>query len=82
MYLISAGMNFIALQAALKKGMESLSQAEVGSALQIYFNLGTLKEVCTRKKRPKPITYNQGPSRIWDLLFVLKYLIQAHSGPM
>lgn len=34
-----------ALQELLRKGMEALSQAEVGSALQVYFNLGELKEV-------------------------------------
>ena len=33
-------------QAALQHGIETLSQAEVGSALQVYFNLGLLKQVC------------------------------------
>ena len=33
------------IQEALRKGMESLSQAEVGSALQVYFNLGQLRQV-------------------------------------
>ena len=32
-------------QASLDKGMDTLSQAEVGSALQIYFNLQELPEV-------------------------------------
>lgn len=32
-------------QAALQHGIETLSQAEVGSALQVYFNLGLLKQV-------------------------------------
>ena len=34
-----------AAQEALRRGMESLSQAEVGSALQVYFNLGQLRQV-------------------------------------
>ena len=33
------------VQEALRKGMDSLSQAEVGSALQVYFNLGQLRQV-------------------------------------
>ena len=33
------------MQEALRKGMDSLSQAEVGSALQVYFNLGQLRQV-------------------------------------
>ena len=33
------------LQEALRRGMESLSQAEVGSALQVYFNMGQLRQV-------------------------------------
>lgn len=33
------------MQAALQHGIESLSQAEVGSALQVYFNLGLLTQV-------------------------------------
>lgn len=33
------------IQAALQHGIESLSQAEVGSALQVYFNLGLLTQV-------------------------------------
>jgi len=33
------------VQEALRRGMESLSQAEVGSALQVYFNLGQLRQV-------------------------------------
>lgn len=37
--------SFAELQELLRKGMEALSQAEVGSALQVYFNLGELKEV-------------------------------------
>ncbi len=32
-------------KAALRAGMETLSQAEVGSALQIYFNLNKLPQV-------------------------------------
>lgn len=32
-------------QELLRKGMVALSQAEVGSALQVYCNLGELKEV-------------------------------------
>lgn len=32
-------------RAALRAGMETLSQAEVGSALQIYFNLNELPQV-------------------------------------
>ena len=32
------------LQAALQAGLSSLSQADVGSALQVLFNLGQLKE--------------------------------------
>ena len=35
----------VSAQKLLRKGMESLSQAEVGSALQVYFNLGELREV-------------------------------------
>ena len=34
------------LQSLLHHGIETLSQAEVGSALQVYFNLGLLKQVC------------------------------------
>lgn len=33
------------MQAALQHGIETLSQAEVGSALQVYFNLGLLTQV-------------------------------------
>lgn len=33
------------MQAALQQGIESLSQAEVSSALQVYFNLGLLTQV-------------------------------------
>lgn len=33
------------MQAALQHGIESLSQAEVGSALQVYFNTGLLTQV-------------------------------------
>ena len=33
------------MQAALQHGIDTLSQAEVGSALQVYFNLGILKQV-------------------------------------
>ena len=33
------------LQAALQHGIETMSQAEVGSALQVYFNLGLLRKV-------------------------------------
>jgi hypothetical protein len=33
------------LQEALSRGLESLSQAEVGSALQIFFNLQELSQV-------------------------------------
>ena len=33
------------LQAALQRGIETLSQAEVGSALQVYFNLALLRKV-------------------------------------
>ncbi len=33
------------LQELLQKGMDALSQAEVASALQVYFNLGELTEV-------------------------------------
>ena len=36
--------------------MDSLSQAEVGSALQVYFNLGTLKQV-----RALPTTHMHVP---------------------
>ena len=32
-------------QELLRKGMEALSQAEVASALQVFFNLGCLREV-------------------------------------
>ena len=35
------------MQAALQHGIDTLSQAEVGSALQVYFNLGILKQVNT-----------------------------------
>lgn len=35
----------IPLQAALVEGMESLSQAKVGSALQVFFNLDELQLV-------------------------------------
>lgn len=43
------------MQDALKRGMESLSQAEVGSALQVYFNLGELKQVrCLLQSRQQP----------------------------
>jgi hypothetical protein len=31
--------------------MESLSQAEVGSALQVYFNLGQLRQVSQMQQR-------------------------------
>lgn len=34
------------VQGLLQKGMEALSQAEVASALQIFFNLGDLRGVC------------------------------------
>ena len=33
------------VQDLLQKGMDALSQAEVASALQVYFNLGELTEV-------------------------------------
>lgn len=33
------------LQAALNEGMESMSQAKVGSALQVFFNLEQLNQV-------------------------------------
>lgn len=33
------------VQELLQKGMDALSQAEVASALQVYFNLGELTEV-------------------------------------
>ena len=33
------------MQAALKKGMDSLSQAEVGSTLQVFYNLQELPTV-------------------------------------
>ena len=33
-------------KAALRSGMEMLSQAEVGAALQIYYNLNALPQVC------------------------------------
>ena len=36
------------LQAALLQGLETLSQADVGSALQVYFNLDELNEVGRR----------------------------------
>ncbi len=35
----------VSLQAALVEGVESLSQAKVGSALQVIFNLDQLKQV-------------------------------------
>lgn len=38
-------MHCPATQAALAEGMESLSQAKVGSALQVLFNLEELKQV-------------------------------------
>ncbi len=40
---------------ALRAGMETLSQAEVGSALQIYFNLNKLPKVkpCTLPVHPR-----------------------------
>ena len=39
------GCGHAVVQEALRRGMESLSQAEVGSALQVYFNLGQLRQV-------------------------------------
>ena len=46
------------MQAALQHGIESLSQAEVGSALQVYFNLGMLTQVsCLLNLSP----YSQRP---------------------
>ena len=35
----------MSLQAALIEGMESYSQAKVGSALQVFFNLEMLQQV-------------------------------------
>ncbi len=34
------------VQAALRGGMESLNQAEISSALQVYFNLRELPQAC------------------------------------
>jgi len=52
-------------QEALRRGMESLSQAEVGSALQVYFNLGQLRQVRTAGLTSAVLTCNlalrQGP---------------------
>lgn len=36
------------MQALLRKGMDALSQTEVGSALQIFFNLQLLEKVSFR----------------------------------
>jgi hypothetical protein len=42
----------LVLQHALQSGMEGLNQAEVGSALQVLFNLHELQQVrFTRKAR-------------------------------
>jgi hypothetical protein len=38
-------------KAALRDGMAQLSQADVGSALQIFFNLQTLPEVIGTLRR-------------------------------
>ena len=43
------GLGDAVVQEALRRGMESLSQAEVGSALQVYFNLGQLRQVRTAR---------------------------------
>lgn len=37
--------SLLTMQTYLEKGMETLSQAEVGSALQIFFNLQDLAQV-------------------------------------
>jgi hypothetical protein len=44
---VCAPSRHLELQELLQKGMDALSQAEVASALQVYFNLGELKEVGT-----------------------------------
>lgn len=59
------------VQEALRRGMESLSQAEVGSALQVYFNLGQLRQVRWTALQPpvneylrlggSPLTIAQAP---------------------
>jgi hypothetical protein len=68
------------VQEALKTGMESLSQAEVGSALQVYFNLGELKQVrglsvCTSSLRPDENRHTFGEQRYNDPV-----LVRIHVG--
>ena len=40
------------MQDYLEKGMEATSQVEVGAALQVYFNLNSLPQVCTLSRLP------------------------------
>lgn len=47
------------MQSALQHGIESLSQAEVGSALQVYFNLGLLTQVIGLLNVSLPCTYTK-----------------------
>lgn len=47
------------VQAMLTEGMESMSQAKVGSALQIYFNLEELIEVESRHTRTGQHTHRR-----------------------
>lgn len=49
------------LQAALQDGMESMSQAKVGSALQVYFNLEELQQVGGCTVLLKPLSYIKLP---------------------
>ena len=61
------------LQAALQRGIETLSQAEVGSALQVYFNLGLLRKV------PAPASMHVFDSLTASMLLqsLLKYQLQC-----
>ena len=45
----------VRVQAALQSGIETLSQAEVGSALQVYFNLGLLTQVNVTRMVISPV---------------------------
>lgn len=61
---------------ALREGMALLSQADVGSALQIFFNLQTLPEVCLGALRDcfagqaSPLVCKQCTRAVWLLAFL------------
>ena len=48
-------MLWMLAQAALRGGMEALNQAEISSALQVYFNLRELPQA-----RPLPVCAHAG----------------------